>query len=57
MRRYLLRRLAFALFLIVAVSSAALVLAELAPGVAVEDVRAKTEAAFRVAEPVGRMDV
>jgi len=35
---------------------AELVLIELAPGVTVEDVRAKTEAAFRVADTVGRMD-
>ena len=33
-----------------------LVLIELAPGVTVEDVRAKTEAAFRVADQVGRMN-
>jgi len=33
-----------------------LLLVELAPGVTVEDVRAKTEASFRTADNVGRMD-
>jgi 3-oxoacid CoA-transferase B subunit len=33
-----------------------LLLVELAPGVTVDDVRAKTEAAFRIAGTVGRMD-
>jgi 3-oxoacid CoA-transferase B subunit len=37
-------------------SAAELVLIELAPGVTVEDVRAKTQAPFRVADRVGRMD-
>jgi 3-oxoacid CoA-transferase subunit B len=34
-----------------------LVLVELAPGVAADEVRTKTDAVFRLAEPVGRMDV
>jgi 3-oxoacid CoA-transferase subunit B len=38
-------------------SKGELVLIELAPGVTVDDVRAKTEAAFRAADRVGRMDV
>jgi 3-oxoacid CoA-transferase subunit B len=36
---------------------AELVLIELAPGVTAEEIRAKTEATFRVAEQVGKMDV
>src|ERR1051325_5004199 len=56
MRSYIARRLAFALFLVIAVSSASLILAELAPGdyaIASLGVNATPEAVARARERYG----